>query len=80
MDGQSCMTSLPQFKSHFMWQQDVRAIIVEAEVRCLMLSSQELTAVAAVIKDCTCVRAVIVMDRYGPCLDPASKFSAFGQH
>ena len=44
----------------------MRAIIVEAEVRCLMLSTQELTAVAAVIKDCTCVRTVVVMDRYGP--------------
>lgn len=50
----------------FIWRQDVRAIIVEAEVRCLMLSAQELTAVAAVIKDCTCVRAVVVMDRYRP--------------
>ncbi|BDA50881.1 Carboxylic acid reductase [Coccomyxa sp. Obi] len=42
--------------------EDVRVIIMEAEVRCLMLSAQELIAVAAIIKDCACVRAVVVMD------------------
>ena len=43
--------------------EDVRAIIDEAEVRCLMVSAEELAAIAPVIGGCASVKAVIVMDR-----------------
>jgi acyl-coenzyme A synthetase/AMP-(fatty) acid ligase len=44
--------------------EDVAAIMNEAEVACLMLSSGELAALAPVIGQCTTVRNVVVFDRW----------------
>lgn len=43
--------------------EDVLAIMIEAEVRCLMVSAAEVAGLASVIGKCTCLKSVVVMDR-----------------